>query len=364
MKDENYVVIQGWMVNKLNLSGNELMVYAIIYGFSQDGESEYEGSGKYLADSCNISRRSVSLILNSLTEKNYIIKSDYFQNGIKFCKYSVNFDFLSKLGMEKISIGRKNFPNNCKKNDPGGMENISIPRKNDPGGMENSSIGDRKNFPQGMENISNNITNINILDTTTTIPQDSTAQPLPTVDKVVADSFLSSKDLKEALISIDKRLIYDKAFYSRAASYLAEKGLGMDFLSWLRNYCEKQDYRSFKGLFYSLSFKENMIEEYFAAQVSDEPEVKPLPPDKICPACNKSHALDLKECPSCGLPDSDALNPERVLIFKQLHFFYPDKKDEFFDREYNIIRKYNSHYDYNKRHSMLADLYQEFGISS
>ena len=35
IKNENYVVIQGWMVNELNLKGNDLMVYAIIYGFTQ-----------------------------------------------------------------------------------------------------------------------------------------------------------------------------------------------------------------------------------------------------------------------------------------------------------------------------------------
>ena len=33
IKDENFIMIQGWMVNMLNLKGNELLVYAIIYGF-------------------------------------------------------------------------------------------------------------------------------------------------------------------------------------------------------------------------------------------------------------------------------------------------------------------------------------------
>ena len=37
MKDENYIVLQGWMINKLNLKGNELTVYALIYGYSQNG---------------------------------------------------------------------------------------------------------------------------------------------------------------------------------------------------------------------------------------------------------------------------------------------------------------------------------------
>ena len=35
----NYYSVQGWMVKDLNLKGNELAVFAIIYGFSQDNET-------------------------------------------------------------------------------------------------------------------------------------------------------------------------------------------------------------------------------------------------------------------------------------------------------------------------------------
>ena len=39
IKKENYVQISGWMISELNLSGNELIAYALIHGFSQDGKS-------------------------------------------------------------------------------------------------------------------------------------------------------------------------------------------------------------------------------------------------------------------------------------------------------------------------------------
>ena len=35
IKNENYIVIQSWLVNELQLKSNELMIYALIYGFSQ-----------------------------------------------------------------------------------------------------------------------------------------------------------------------------------------------------------------------------------------------------------------------------------------------------------------------------------------
>ena len=44
IKDENYFVVHGWMRTKLNLKGNHLTIYALIYGFSQDGESEFRGT--------------------------------------------------------------------------------------------------------------------------------------------------------------------------------------------------------------------------------------------------------------------------------------------------------------------------------
>ena len=40
----NYIVIQDFMLTDLGLTGNDLLVYALVYGYSQDGESEYYGS--------------------------------------------------------------------------------------------------------------------------------------------------------------------------------------------------------------------------------------------------------------------------------------------------------------------------------
>jgi len=44
MKNENYITVLGWMVNELQLSGNEMVLYALIYGFSHDGKSKFNGN--------------------------------------------------------------------------------------------------------------------------------------------------------------------------------------------------------------------------------------------------------------------------------------------------------------------------------
>lgn len=88
IKNENYLHIEGWMINELQLKGNDLLVYAVIYGFSQDGESRFTGSLQYLADWCNGTKQGVQKNLNTLLEKGYIEKFETTKNNIKYCEYS------------------------------------------------------------------------------------------------------------------------------------------------------------------------------------------------------------------------------------------------------------------------------------
>ena len=48
IRNENYIVITGWMINELALKPNELLVYALIHGFCQDGKSAFIGGIKYI----------------------------------------------------------------------------------------------------------------------------------------------------------------------------------------------------------------------------------------------------------------------------------------------------------------------------
>ena len=77
VKNENFVAIQGWMVTELGLKGNSLLIYAIIYGFSQAEGQVFTGSLQYLADWTNSTKQGVLKNLKKLIdavrfpEKNY-----------------------------------------------------------------------------------------------------------------------------------------------------------------------------------------------------------------------------------------------------------------------------------------------------
>lgn len=89
MKNENFITIQGWMVNELGLSGNDLICYALVYGFSQDEESEFSGSLSYVAGCLNITKQNARKVLLRLVEKGLIVKRDEeVTRGIKLCRYS------------------------------------------------------------------------------------------------------------------------------------------------------------------------------------------------------------------------------------------------------------------------------------
>ena len=87
--NNNYITIQGWMINDLSLKGNELLVYALLYGFCQDGESKFEGSISYISEWISSSKPTVINILKSLEEKNLIIKHQEKKNNVIFNKYEV-----------------------------------------------------------------------------------------------------------------------------------------------------------------------------------------------------------------------------------------------------------------------------------
>ena len=86
MKDSNYVVIQGWMVSRLHLTGNALMVYACIFGFSQGGEW-YTGTAGYLAEWCNCQKKYMLNLLKKMTDEGLLRKRTRDENGVTFCSY-------------------------------------------------------------------------------------------------------------------------------------------------------------------------------------------------------------------------------------------------------------------------------------
>ena len=120
VNEKSFITIQAFMVNDLHLKGNELLIYAIIWGFSQDGESEFTGSLQYLADWCNTSKQTVISALQSLCEKQLILKNVEVKNNIRFCTYKTS------MVIKNLEQGSQNSLMGYSKNFNGGSQN-SLP---------------------------------------------------------------------------------------------------------------------------------------------------------------------------------------------------------------------------------------------
>lgn len=96
MKMTNFILIQDFMVTDLNLKGNYLLVYALIYGFSQDGKGIFNGSIPYIQDMTGItSYKTVYNILAKLERKDLIIKITHFTDRPN--QYRANTKYNKKL---------------------------------------------------------------------------------------------------------------------------------------------------------------------------------------------------------------------------------------------------------------------------
>lgn len=137
VNEKNYITIQGWMINELDLKGNELLIYAIIYGFSQNNGNEFNGSLQYLADWTCTTKKSAFNNVKSLLEKGLIEKTEVFKGSAKYCTYKVT---CQDSTVENIS--------NCRsKNYHGTVENFTTNNTNNT----NNNISKKETIPPDFE---------------------------------------------------------------------------------------------------------------------------------------------------------------------------------------------------------------------
>ena len=124
-----YTTILGWMY-ALELKLAETVCLAIIFGFSQDGESTFKGSRKYLAKRmCVKDRKTVDAALSKLCGLNLIEKMPVERNGVKSPEYKVTphcLELAVSLGYGKNPQDGKIPDNDAEKSDSYPVEKTDI----------------------------------------------------------------------------------------------------------------------------------------------------------------------------------------------------------------------------------------------
>lgn len=106
------------MLTDLGLKGNELIAYAIIYGFSQVADHRFHGSLNYLAEWMGVSKKTAERSLKSLVEQGLLTKYDREINGVRFC------DYAAVVPETVVKKGKCICPTHSQ-NDDGGMDNLT-----------------------------------------------------------------------------------------------------------------------------------------------------------------------------------------------------------------------------------------------
>ena len=76
----------------LDLNGNELLAYAIIDGYSANGQGCFYGSPAYLAELLTVSPRTVNNILAKLVDRGLIRREEYRGRGIHTTSYTTDVE--------------------------------------------------------------------------------------------------------------------------------------------------------------------------------------------------------------------------------------------------------------------------------
>lgn len=97
INDDSNFMIHSWMVEKLHLKGNELLIYALIYNFPQDGRT-FTGTTRHISNLVGSTMKTASNVLEALIKRGLIASKPYYEDGVKFSYYyATSLDDLKEL---------------------------------------------------------------------------------------------------------------------------------------------------------------------------------------------------------------------------------------------------------------------------
>ena len=83
---ELYIICYDWMTTKYGLSGNEKLMYALIYGMTKNGEY-VTLSSTYLTSRIGCNGNTVTNVISSLMVKGLLDKQPIYKGRVKLCQY-------------------------------------------------------------------------------------------------------------------------------------------------------------------------------------------------------------------------------------------------------------------------------------
>lgn len=205
IKDRDFVVIPGFTVSKLGLTGNERFLYSLIYGYTKDEEHEFKGPVSYMMEWLGCSRQTVFNTLNSLIDKKLLIKKERYENNVKFVSYKAVIPSMLDLDLQY-----KKYTTGC--------ENSSL------GVVQNLDEGSLKLRPNNIEdNINYNIINKNI-NSEINLNSSNSKNNLKKEEK----EYISESNDSSIYLEKEKKKRFEKPTFEEVEAYIREQGYDID----------------------------------------------------------------------------------------------------------------------------------------
>lgn len=385
---DNYIVIQTFMIRELKLKGNELILYALIHGFSQDGTSYFYGSLKYLQEQTNLSKESVLNILQKLTASGLLIKKDTDKISI-FDKEKKSYGSVHYT-MYCTAYSRKqsgNVPENEHEEDAESPAEGQIegqnPEKTPEESCKDSSSAGQENLPAEQEKDSSRSKKF------TGTGQESLPVPVKNLDPIINSESLfknlssSEKTCKqksqeerqaEILTSIQKIFgntqLFSADFIPRLESFCTEHSVDSpkDYISRTYSLVLKKDVTNLPAYFYKTILSMSNLSLYeFEQKKKQNGQQKDLEWEEMqvktmqCPVCGTEHSV-YEDCPECGLELTERSSAEKI-AFRRKIFMLPAEKKLLMNREVSETRmKLGLGCNPHKLSSELNRIYEKYGV--
>lgn len=139
-------IVHSWMLTSLELKGNELIAYAIIYKYSDIKGQKFVVSIRKLAEIMNVSKNTAQTVLDSLIEKGLIIKCASLDNVMGSNAYRVELDLIENFSVSETgTVPKTGTPQKSqeKQGSTGISNQESVPKT---GTLENKKINNINNI--------------------------------------------------------------------------------------------------------------------------------------------------------------------------------------------------------------------------
>ncbi len=354
LKSDSYIQIAGWMINELDLKGNELMIYALIHGFSQDGRSYFRGSLQYIALWTNSTKQGVIKTIKSLIEKGLIVKElcNRTDGTSEMHYWTTKSRGISSKVQEQTAHTAEIDTRSTEFTTIQKGSELSLP-PTPTRSTEFTTPGKLSLPPRSTEFTTPgklSLPNIlDILDNTTA----STARDINKTTEKAEEAEIIKNKLKELF---EGNYIFDNGFIPQILQLSKDFDLSSqqiaEYLQFVFDKAVEKKPSSLTNMFYKMAKAANLFQDFkIAIKRPDEVFIN-------CPVCGAKHNRNV-DCPECGIEYVNLANPEKLVWHKRYFDLSEAQKDEYQNRV-NILE--NSDKELPEKMQIFRQLQKEFKL--